>query len=373
MKVLLLTDGIYPFVTGGMQKHSFYLAKYLLKANHEVTLVHCSATEINAQEVQDLFEGSSAKLNIHWLRFPSGIKFPGHYLYRSYQYSKSIFERVKDQLSTFDFIYIQGFTGWYLLQQLKKLNIKAKVIINFHGLEMYQQSANLKGKLQAALLRKYTRKNLQLSPFVHSLGGKLTGILKNQVGLPDQKIIVAPIGIEKKWLRETEAFTAKHKPVQLVFIGRNERRKGFPELMQVIQKQDPGKIHLHVVGAFTGEKNALITWHGPIKNENDMMAILDQCDVLICPSYAEGMPTVILEGMSRACAIAATDVGAVCEQVDEKNGWLFAAGNQQELEKTIAAILQTNEAGFAQMKNTSVKRIREKFMWDNLISKIFAL
>ena len=33
MRIALITDGIAPYVIGGMQKHSFYLAKYFAK-NH---------------------------------------------------------------------------------------------------------------------------------------------------------------------------------------------------------------------------------------------------------------------------------------------------------------------------------------------------
>ena len=31
MRIALITDGIMPFVTGGMQKHSSYIAKYFTK------------------------------------------------------------------------------------------------------------------------------------------------------------------------------------------------------------------------------------------------------------------------------------------------------------------------------------------------------
>lgn len=43
MKIAILTDGIYPFVIGGMQKHSYYLARFLVLRGHEITLVHCVA------------------------------------------------------------------------------------------------------------------------------------------------------------------------------------------------------------------------------------------------------------------------------------------------------------------------------------------
>ena len=49
----------------------------------------------------------------------------------------------------------------------------------------------------------------------------------------------------------------------------------------------------------------------------------DSCDILICPSYSEGMPNVILEAMSRGLAIIATNVGAIRLLVSEDNGVLL--------------------------------------------------
>ena len=40
MRIALLTDGIYPYVMGGMQRHSYYLAKYLARAGVHVDLYH---------------------------------------------------------------------------------------------------------------------------------------------------------------------------------------------------------------------------------------------------------------------------------------------------------------------------------------------
>ena len=40
MKIAFLSDGIYPFVVGGMQKHSFCLAKELVILGNQVDLFH---------------------------------------------------------------------------------------------------------------------------------------------------------------------------------------------------------------------------------------------------------------------------------------------------------------------------------------------
>ena len=44
MKIALITDGIYPYVMGGMQKHSYFLAKYLAKNKIKIDLYHYIAS-----------------------------------------------------------------------------------------------------------------------------------------------------------------------------------------------------------------------------------------------------------------------------------------------------------------------------------------
>ena len=40
MKIALITDGISPYVIGGMQQHSAYLGMNLVNAGHSVDLFH---------------------------------------------------------------------------------------------------------------------------------------------------------------------------------------------------------------------------------------------------------------------------------------------------------------------------------------------
>mgnify|MGYP000917428566 FL=1 len=51
MKIALITDGIWPYVLGGMQKHSFYLCKYLAQNGVQVTLVHFNQSSYNIEEL----------------------------------------------------------------------------------------------------------------------------------------------------------------------------------------------------------------------------------------------------------------------------------------------------------------------------------
>ena len=60
---------------------------------------------------------------------------------------------------------------------------------------------------------------------------------------------------------------------------------------------------------------------------------------MVCPSYSEGMPNVILEAMARGLAIIATDVGAIAEMVDSTNGILMANNKSPLIMSSIMAII----------------------------------
>ena len=51
MRVALVTDGIFPYVMGGMQKHSYYLCKYLVRMGVKVDLYH---TNLNSYDIHEL-------------------------------------------------------------------------------------------------------------------------------------------------------------------------------------------------------------------------------------------------------------------------------------------------------------------------------
>lgn len=153
MRIALITDGIWPYVIGGMQKHSFYLCKYLAQKKVQIDLVHFNASEYNIHNLEFFTDEEKKYIRSILIPFPKTIPFPGHYIYASYKHSKLIYEELKDQLSTYDFIYTKGFTGWTLINQKKKnKGITVPIGVKFHGYEMFQKSPGLKIKLQHVLL-----------------------------------------------------------------------------------------------------------------------------------------------------------------------------------------------------------------------------
>lgn len=367
MRIALLTDGFYPNVIGGMQKHSFYLAKYFALNKINVDLYHTAPNKVDDKELTVFSKEEKEFIRFYFTPFPELDKLPGHYIRESYAYSSALFTQLKKNAPV-DFIYVQGLTGMKLLEN--KDQLKTLVGVNFHGLEMFQQAADLKSKLQQYLFRSPVLKAMKNADVVFSLGGKLTAIMERK-GIPARKISQISIGIDPSWIRQIPIkVNLKRK---FVFVGRYERRKGIEELTSVIRQLLPdNSFTVELVGAIPKEKqiqSPYVYYHGAISDAQKIKSILLDADALICPSYSEGMPTVILEAMASGMAIIASDVGAVSELVSKKNGILIPPGNMEALKYAIQSVIRMEEHTLIEMKLASIKRITDHFTWEQIIVK----
>lgn len=371
-RVALLTDGIWPYVIGGMQKHSYYLSKYLAKEKVEVVIFHPKIEGYTLQKQKEIFKKEELSF-IEWIEVPNPPRhhFPGHYLFESYVYSKNVYSILNQQINRYDLIYIQGFSGWYTLLHHIHTNCPP-MILNFHGLEMFQRAASLKNRFELLIFRVFVKHLLQKANYVQSLGSGLTRLLL-RIGINKQKIVEIGIGIEKSWLSLEEVSFSKKKRV-FTFIGRDERRKGILELNAVLEKVAPlYDFEFHFVGPIPAKqqlKSPKIYYHGLVRDEDAIKRILADTDFLVLPSYAEGMPTVILEAMSQNCAIIATDVGAVGEQVSDRNGLLIEPTSIDALYNAIEKAIEIQDLPLQKMKEHSSKMIRDRFIWDVQIKKM---
>lgn len=369
MKIALLTDGIYPYVIGGMQKHSYYLVKYFAQNGIYVDLFHFNKSSLDINKLEAFTDDEKKYIHSTIIEFPALDKFPGHYVRESYRYSELIFEKIENKLSSYDFIYTKGFSGWKLIKEKRKGLTCPPIGVKFHGYEMFQKAPDFSVKLQHYLLRGPVSWISQNADYVFSYGGKITGIIKDNMKIPYERILEIPTGIEKQWIRSDAV--KEHHPRRFIFLGRYERRKGIEELNSVL-KNLIGKENFifEFIGPISKDKqipsNQLI-YHGEIREAEKIRKILENADVLVCPSHSEGMPNVILEGMASGLAIIATDVGAVSRQVSEVNGILIPPGNVEALNKAIVKLANVSSDEMIMLKKGSLRVVKDSFLWDNII------
>ena len=370
MKIALLTDGIFPFSIGGMQKHSYYLTKHLARKGVWVDLYFCTSGQTSFNWPDEYF----TKEELHFIRFfeidfPHYPKLPGHYILESYRYSEKIFSVLKNNIEV-DFIYIKGFSGWKFLQIQKSVSNCPPIGINFPGLEIFQYTKGLSSFYERLLFKAPIKYCLRKSNYVFSLGGKLTEILRT-ILKTSQNIIEIPNGVDDFWLRET-GFPG-NKIRRFVFIGRHSRFKGIEILNKVLMHLDlTYDFEFHFIGPIPGNaqiKYSKILYHGSQNDEIFIKGILENSDYLVCPSLTEGMPNVILEAMACGCGIIATDVGAVSKLVSSETGWLIPPADHIALEKCMVEALTITDISLIEMKQRAISLIGAEFTWERVIDK----
>jgi glycosyltransferase involved in cell wall biosynthesis len=366
MRIALLTDGITPYVTGGMQRHSFNLCRYFAQQKIHVDLYHCDPENRGAQALNCFTPEEKEYIRSELIVFPDFGKIPGHYIKESYEYSRRVYSQLRKNADV-DFIYAKGFTGWELLNQKSRGLSIAPVGVNFHGYEMFQRQPDIKNLISAKLLlRSPVRFNIKHADYLFSYGGKITEILLRE-GVSRNKIIELPAAIGSEWL--VNVAKEVHHPVRFLFVGRDERRKGIKELSAALRSFDQAerkKFIFEFVGPITpANKIAGCTYHGELSNPSELRSVYAGADVLIVPSYSEGMPNVILEAMGAGMAIIASDVGAVRCMVSDDNGWILSDVSARDIANLLKKVVSAGDKEVYHRKTKSLLKAAE-LTWDKI-------
>lgn len=369
MKIALVTDGISPYVVGGMQKHSYYLARFLAENGCTIDLYHYKVYN-REKTAQEIFGKASENIRLIEVPFPSPGKLPLHYLRESKTYSKLLYNEFLSSGGA-DFIICKGFTAWEFIEKKKAGVQLPPVAVNFHGYEMFQRAFTTREKIIQRFLRRPVREISRNADFVFSYGGKITTILREQLKIEENKILEFPSGIEEGWLnRNVKPSGAKKR---FLFIGRFEARKGIAELTSVVRDMNEGGWSFDFIGDIPEHlriRKSSVTYHGLITNPDDIRSIMRECDVLVCPSWSEGMPNVILEGMASGLAAIATDTGATRLLVNDETGWLLASPERENLKYVFEVVLNTSPEELNNKRKKAVNLIESSFLWKNIAGKI---
>lgn len=373
MRIAILSDGVHPYVIGGMQRHTFYLCKYLSQLGVKITLVHFNKSNLDISKMEIFSKEENANIESIVIAFPEGDKLPGHYVRASHKYSALIYQHLQNRWKEFDFIYTKGFSGWKLIQEkLKNPKEFPPIGVKFHGYEMFQKQADFISGLKSIVLKNPVKWISRNADYVFSYGGKITTIIQ-ELGVPSNRILEIPAGIEQEWV--SDKVLKVRKPLVFTYLGRYERRKGIEELNTVLTSicNQNTDFEFRFIGPFEEQHKLKFNnckYFGVITDNQKIRSILDESDFLVCPSWSEGMPNVILEAMARGNAIIATDVGAVSLLVDASNGILINPGNQKELLSAIQKVIHLNSETILQMKENSRSKIKKTFTYNFILNDL---
>lgn len=111
--------------------------------------------------------------------------------------------------------------------------------------------------------------------------------------------------------------------VQLLYAGKLNRSKGVPWLLRSLMTITDRNWHLHLAGSGSGpeygecidlarELGTRVTLHGYVSHRR-LAELLKLAHVQVLPSFFEGLPLVLFEGLASGCRVIATELSGFRE------------------------------------------------------------
>jgi glycosyltransferase involved in cell wall biosynthesis len=185
------------------------------------------------------------------------------------------------------------------------------------------------------------------------------------------KVKVVHCGLEEDF--HTGPASAPPDVARLVCIGRLCEQKGqlllLEAMAQVVKSGVPMELVLAGDGEMRSEVEALVQRHGlggSVRitgwiSSDQVRAELLAARAMVLPSFAEGLPVVIMEAMALRRPVLTTFVAGIPELVqDEQTGWLFAAGSVDALAAAMIRCLQAPVPQLAAMGDAAHQRVLDR-------------
>ena len=182
---------------------------------------------------------------------------------------------------------------------------------------------------------------------------------------------------------EPSEFTPTYQtdPVHVVFVSNLIERKGIGELLDAIEALEAMpdltfRVSIGGRGPYAERVQAVADAYDNVEylgflSEAEKRDLLGRGTVFVLPTYAEGLPIALLEGMAGGNAIVTTPVGSIPEVVTDEQGILVTPGDAEELTDALARLI-ANPDNAVRMGRTNRELIESRYSWesnaDNLVS-----
>jgi glycosyltransferase involved in cell wall biosynthesis len=198
--------------------------------------------------------------------------------------------------------------------------------------------------------------------------------------LPGATIRLMPNGIDPApYTHLKSGALSAQAGLHLLYIGRLAREKGLFEALHGLRLAllQAAKVHLTIAGAGPDEAalrqttrdlnlESVVSFVGPVFAEAKI-ALLGEADILLLPSYSEGLPYALLEGMAAGLPTIATPVGAIPDVlIDRQHGVLVPPQDITAIARAISW-LAANPARLCQMRAACRQRIAGAYSIRRLI------
>ena len=199
-----------------------------------------------------------------------------------------------------------------------------------------------------------------------------------------RKIHVIHCGLDEMFL--SAAPTPIPERPRLVNVGRLSEQKGQLLLIEAAAHLHAQDLDFELVivgdGPLRGELERLIdqygmrgrVWITGFLDNHGVRRELEAARALVMPSFAEGLPVVIMEALALGRPVISTHIAGIPELVEPgRNGWLVPAGAVEPLVAAMAAALTADTTELEAMGRAGAARVAERHNVDNEAKKLAEL
>ena len=171
----------------------------------------------------------------------------------------------------------------------------------------------------------------------------------------------------------------------LVAIGRLSAQKGFDVAVEAVALALPHLPNLHLTLVGDGPLRAALAAHIAARDlgsritltgwqdETGVRTALSAAQALLVPSFAEGLPVVVMEAMAAGRPVIATTIAGIPELVTRETGWLVPAGDAGALAGAITDMAALGQDRLAAMGAAARTRVLARHDIDQSAARLAAL
>lgn len=385
MKIAYLASKFPPIVGGG-ETQVFLLAKNMSKLGHSVTVI----TDSRVREMTD--PCCCCDFSIEYVNNFEDFCTTGYGFKES---CEKIFQILLG--GKYDIVHVHNLLPMLLVSIIRE-NIGSKVIFTFHNTP--DPPNRVLGYFSDFELDKSIAENIigQSKYDLLVAGSKFYYDWALKLGSDPVKTRHVYMGIDCEFfnpklinnkIRYRRQYGFKEKDTIVTFPSRIIKRKGIFELIEALSKLKNGpikNIKLFLPSMYTpfndevakevismskklgvSEQLVIPSWHIDYQL---MPVVYALSDLVVVPSYYEGLGLAVLESMSVGVPVVATNVVGINEIIENGvNGLLVEKQNSLQLSKAIGKILKDRSL-YNRVSKLGIKTVVERFNIDTQISHL---
>lgn len=367
LKILRVTNDLYPDVVGGIPLHAHHLCRDLLRRGHYTTVLACSRSNHGHDKI-DEYNVVYHKI----LCSPLGNSF-----------SPPIFRTLLKIKGDYDLIHAHChlFFSTIMASLVRRLG-SPPLIITTHGI-MSASAPDWFNILYMKTIGKWTLKSAdKIICYTQMEKDKLVDMLK----IDSKKISVIPNGVDTDLFHpdpDTGKRSNQSNAITILWAGRFVRGKGvkymiqaakilvkeIPDLKILLVGDGPSKGEIEgLIEKFNLKKNVIIKEN--ISNEN-MPEVYQKSDIFVLPSLNEGVPKTLLEAMACGKPVVISEFPHLADMI-KNAGLMFPKGDVHALAANIKILIEDKELA-QKLGNNGRNKILKDHSWENTVLKTIEL